>query len=175
MNLILVLALTSWPAFARIIRSVVIEARSMSYVEAAYGLGSTKARIARRHLLPATLGVLPTKLILTVRFAVFAEATLAFLDLAGSDSVSWGTMLSHAFNDPLLFSRPVWPWLLLPPMAAIMALILGATWLTTGLGSPAGPAPRFRDGGTLDSTASGRAASSRPARSAPSPSPWRWR
>ncbi|MDP9379897.1 MAG: ABC transporter permease [Chloroflexota bacterium] len=130
LNLILVLALLSWPAFARVVRSVVIQTRSAPYVEAAGALGATGARIAVRHLFPATLSLLPTKLILTVRFAVFAEATLAFLGLAEGGSVSWGTMLSHAFSDPLLFSRPVWPWLVLPPTLAIMALILVTTWIS---------------------------------------------
>jgi len=131
-NLILVLALLSWPAFARVVRSVVLQTRSASYIEATRALGATDAHIVRRHLLPATLDVLPTKLTLTVRFAIFAEATLAFLGLGDSASVSWGTMLSYAFNEPLLFNRPVWPWLILPPTAAIMALILATTWISSG-------------------------------------------
>lgn len=142
LNLILVLALLSWPAFARVVRSVVIQTRSAPYVEAASALGATGARIAGRHLFPATLSLLPTKLILTVRFAVFAEATLAFLGLAEGGSVSWGTMLNHAFNDPLLFSRPVWPWLVLSPTLAIMAMILGTTWLSSGIEVRMGTAPR---------------------------------
>jgi len=140
-NLVLALALLSWPAFARIVRSVVIEVRSAPYVEAARSLGGTRAHVARRHLLPATLDLLPTKLILTVRFAVFAEATLAFLGLADSGSVSWGTMLSNAFDDPLLFSRPVWPWLVFPPAVAIVTLILATTWLSTGIEGSIGGVP----------------------------------
>lgn len=131
-NLILALALLSWPAFARVVRSIVIQARSAAYVEAARALGAPGMHIVRQHLLPATLDVLPTKLILTVRFAVFAEATLAFLGLSSSGSVSWGAMLSWAFSDPLLFSRTVWPWLILPPTMAIMALILAALWISSG-------------------------------------------
>ncbi len=77
--------------------------------------------------------MLPTKLILTVRFAVFAEATLAFVGLADRSAVSWGGMLSEAFSDPLLFSRPVWPWLVLPPTLAIVSLILATTWLSSGI------------------------------------------
>ncbi len=141
-KLILMLALLSWPAFARVIRSIVIQTRSAPYVEAARALGPTGAYIVRRHILPPTLDMLPAKLILTVRFAVFAEATLAFLGLAASGSVSWGTMLGDAFNDPLLFSRPVWPWLVLPPTVAIMALVLATTWLSSGLESLPGRSRR---------------------------------
>ncbi len=128
LNVILVLALLSWPGFARIVRGIVLQTRSAPYVEASRALGATPLHVARRHLLPATLAILPTKIVLTVRFAVFAEATLAFLGLAASDGISWGLMLSWAFNDPLLFARPVWPWLVLPPTLAIAALVLATVW-----------------------------------------------
>lgn len=132
-NLILVLALLSWPAFARVVRGIVLGARAAPYVEASRALGASGPHIVLRHLLPATLAVLPTKLVLTVRFAVFAEATLAFLGLGGGDAVSWGLMLGWAFNDPLLFSRPVWPWLVLPPALAIVAVMLATVWVGSGI------------------------------------------
>jgi len=132
-NLIVVLSLLSWPAFARVVRGVVLQTRSAPYVEASRATGATGLHVARRHVLPATLDVLPTKLILTVRFAVFAETTLGFLGLSGGGSTSWGTMLSWAVADPLLFARPAWPWLVLPPALAIMALILATVWLIGGL------------------------------------------
>lgn len=129
-NLILVLGLLSWPAFARVVRSIVIGARGSPYVEAGRALGASDAHVMVRHLLPATLSALPTKLVLTMRYAVFAEATLAFLGLGGGDAIGWGTMLNQAFRDPLLFSRPVWPWLVLPPTIAIAALILATVWVS---------------------------------------------
>jgi ABC-type dipeptide/oligopeptide/nickel transport system permease subunit len=138
-HLVLALALLSWPSFARIVRSLVIAVRVAPYVTAAWALGATRHHVARQHLLPATLAVLPTKLILTVRFAVFTEATLAFLGLGDPAAISCGTMLSQAFNDPLLFTRPVWPWLVLPPALAIIGLVLVTVWLSRLLG--AGRAP----------------------------------
>lgn len=144
-HLILVLALLSWPAFARVVRGVVLNVRAAPYVEASRAIGAPRSHIIRRHLLPATLDVLPTKLVLTVRFAVFAEATLAFLGLASSDQVSWGLMLNWAFADPLLFARPIWPWLVLPPTLAIGGLILATVWVSGGIGQARGaPAPRRR-------------------------------
>lgn len=133
LNLVMVLALLSWPAFARIVRAVVIGARSALYVEASRSLGATTWHVMIRHLLPATLDVLPAKLLLTVRYAVFAESTLAFLGLGASNTISWGTMLNIAFGDPLLFSRSVWPWLVLPPAIAIAMLILATVWVGSGL------------------------------------------
>lgn len=149
-HLVGALALLSWPAFARIVRSLVLAVRAAPYVTAARALGATRLHIARQHLLPATLDILPTKLILTVRFAVFTEATLAFLGLGDPSTISCGTMLSQAFNDPLLFSRPVWPWLVLPPAGVIVGLVLATVWLGRTLGAGARPesagpeAPRIR-------------------------------
>lgn len=133
LHLVLALGLLSWPAFARVVRSIVITTRSAPYVEAARALGGTRFHIARWHLLPATLDVLPTKLILTIHFAIFAEATLAFLGLGDPTTISCGTMLSRAFNDPLLFSRPVWPWLILPPTLVISGLVLTTVWISRRL------------------------------------------
>ena len=127
-NLVLVLGLLSWPAFARVVRGVVVQTRAAPFVEASRAAGGSPFHVARRHLLPVTLDLLPTKLVLTVRFAVTAEATLAFLGLAGSDDPGWGQMLSWAFADPLLFARPVWPWLVLPPALAIVLLVLATVW-----------------------------------------------
>ncbi len=158
-NLILVMALLSWPAFARIVRSVVLATRSAAYVEASRALGASDGHVIRRHLLPATIDVLPTKLVLTLRFAVFAETTLAFLGLGGNDAISWGTMLSWAFGDPLIFSRPVLPWLIVPPMVAIVTLILATVWVGTGVvegrrgrdrGTARGLASRRRGGASCD-------------------------
>ena len=141
-NVIAALALLSWPAFARIVRSVVLQTRFAPFVEASRALGATDAHVIRHHVLSATLDVLPTKLVLTVRFAIFAEATLAFLGLGSGDAVSWGTMLNWAFSDPLLFSRPVWPWLVLPPTLATAALILATVWIGgTFAESPNHPSP----------------------------------
>lgn len=138
-HLVGALALLSWPSFARIVRSLVLTVRAAPYVTAAWALGATRRHIALRHLLPATLDILPTKLILTVRFAIFTEATLAFLGLGDPDAISCGTMLSQAFNDPLLFTRPAWPWLVLPPALAIVGLVLATVGLSRTLDG--GPLP----------------------------------
>jgi peptide/nickel transport system permease protein len=138
-NLILTLGLLSWPAFARIVRARVIEVRGAPYVEAARVLGATPLRVALRHVAPATLELLPAKLVLTVRFAIFAEATLAFLGLGDPTQRSWGTMLGWALSDPLVFVGSSWTWWVLPPAVAIVLAVLSTTWLA--LGSDDSPTP----------------------------------
>lgn len=130
-HLVLALGLLSWPAFARVVRARVITVISEPYVEAARALGGTPLHVARRHILPATVDLLPAKLVLTVRFALFAEATLAFLGLGDPSARSWGTMLGRAFSDPLVFASGSWTWWVLPPALAIVGAVLGTTWLAT--------------------------------------------
>jgi ABC-type dipeptide/oligopeptide/nickel transport system permease subunit len=130
---IVTLGMLSWPGFARIVRAQVLGLRTRPYVEAARAVGASEVRVAVRHVMPGTLGLLPAKLVLTVRFAVFGEATLAFLGLGDPSTPSWGGMIGWAFTDPLLFARPTWVWLVGPPAVLIMLTVLATTWLATGL------------------------------------------
>ena len=139
LHLMLVLGLLSWPAFARVVRARVIAVRREPYVEATRALGGSSLRVAVYHVMPATLELLPAKLVLTVRFAIFAEATLAFLGLGDPSARSWGTMLGWAFRNPLAFVDGSWTWWVLPPALAIVAAVLSTTWLATGK-SDIGPA-----------------------------------
>jgi peptide/nickel transport system permease protein len=129
----LVLGTLLWPAFARVVRAQVLAVRGAGYVEAARALGAGQGRVALVHVLPATLGLIPANLLLTVRFGLFAEATLAFLGLGDPAAPSWGTTLGWAFNDPLLFSRGTWAWWVLPPAASIALVVLATTALASGL------------------------------------------
>jgi peptide/nickel transport system permease protein len=123
-NVALMLGLLAWPAFARVVRAQVIATREALYVEAARGLGASPIRIAVTHVLPATLAIFPAHLVLTLRFAVFAEATLAFLGLGDPSAASWGSMLGWAFANPLLFTTTAWTWLVLSPALGIALLLL---------------------------------------------------
>jgi ABC-type dipeptide/oligopeptide/nickel transport system permease subunit len=132
-HVVLTLGLLSWPTFCRVVRAQVIAMRGAPHVEAARCLGASWARVGRVHLLPATLGLLPANLVVTVRLAVFAEATLGFLGLGDPSVTTWGAWLGIAFADPLLFTTPAWTWLVVPPATGIALLVLGSAWLGTRL------------------------------------------
>lgn len=134
LHIVLTLGLLSWPDFARVVRAQVIASRGAPHVEAARALGATPLRVALRHVLPATYGLLPAKIVLTVRFALFADATLSFLGLGDTSAQSWGSMLGTAFNYPLLFAGHLWLWWTLPPALSIALVVLATTWLATGVG-----------------------------------------
>lgn len=147
LHLMLTLGLLSWPAFARVVRARVLAVRAEPYVEAARALGASPWRVATRHVAPATLQLLPAKLVLTVRFAIFAEATLGFLGLGNPSTRSWGSMLGWAFSNPVAFVGGAWTWWVLPPALAIVAAVLSTTWLSIGAERESRPGQRPQRGG----------------------------
>jgi peptide/nickel transport system permease protein/oligopeptide transport system permease protein len=93
--IILVLAGLGWTTAARVIRSSVISAKQQDYVQAARMLGAGHGRIMRSHILPNSLA--PVVVVLTIALGAFiaTEATLAFLGIGLTDTVSWGADINN--------------------------------------------------------------------------------
>jgi ABC-type dipeptide/oligopeptide/nickel transport system permease subunit len=116
------LALISWPAYARVVRSQAGGVLRRDYVEAARAAGATGTRVLRTCVLPEVLPVLWTKFLLTLRWTILMEATLALMGLGDPSAISWGLILQAAFGYPLLFATSAWAWWALPPALAIAIL-----------------------------------------------------
>src|SRR5262249_11718166 len=88
--IIAVLAGLGWTTAARVIRASVITAKQQDYVQAARMLGAGNIRIMWRHILPNSLA--PVVVVLTIALGSFiaTEATLAFLGIGLTGTVSWG-------------------------------------------------------------------------------------
>jgi oligopeptide transport system permease protein len=96
-QVVLSIAVLSWPVSMRIMRSATLVAKQQDYVKAARGLGASPLRIVFRHLLPNT--VAPVLVYATIALGAFigAEATLAFLGIGlRPPVVSWGVMISES-------------------------------------------------------------------------------
>jgi peptide/nickel transport system permease protein len=119
--LIIVLGLTGWVTFARVVRGEVLSVKTQEYVEAAHAIGQTQFKILFRHVLPnvtASIIVLATLQVATV---IIAESSLSFLGLGVQPpTVTWGIMLSEG-RDHLATS---W-WLATFPGVAITLTVLG--------------------------------------------------
>lgn len=124
-TLIVVLGLTGWVTFARVIRGEVLSVKEREYVESARSVGQTRLLILARHVLPnvtASVIVLATLQISTV---IIAESSLSFLGLGVQPpTVTWGTMLAEG-RDHLATS---W-WLATFPGIAITLTVLGTILL----------------------------------------------
>ncbi|MBA3336704.1 MAG: ABC transporter permease [Chloroflexia bacterium] len=120
-KLILVLALTGWVGYARIVRLQAAALRRAPFIEAARAIGATPVRIAMRHTLPQLPGPIIVVASQQVAAMILYEAALSYLGLGvPSDVITWGGMVA-AGRDSLLTA---W-WVSTLPGVAIALTILG--------------------------------------------------
>ena len=124
-----IIALTFWPATARVVRSQVLSVRRRDHVVAATGFGAGTVHVLRRHVLPAVGLVLAAELVTAAGRAVVLETGLAFLGLGDPSVTSWGSVMRDAFGFSGLFYTRAWAWWLLPPLLAVTLLLVGVTFL----------------------------------------------
>jgi peptide/nickel transport system permease protein len=95
-TLILVIGLSGWVGYARVLRSQVIVLRSREFVDAIHALGGSIARIVLKHILPNVVSSLIVIATLELARAVVLEATLSFLGLGiQPPTPSWGGMIQE--------------------------------------------------------------------------------
>jgi peptide/nickel transport system permease protein len=119
-NLILVLAITSWVDYARVVRAEVLAIREREFVEAARAIGVRDLRLLPRHILPNVYTVIIVIATLQIAKVVILEASLSFLGLGiQPPTPSWGRMLADGRD----FVASAW-WLAAFPGLAILLLVL---------------------------------------------------
>jgi peptide/nickel transport system permease protein len=119
-NLILVVGLSNWAAYARVVRAETLAVRERPYVEAARSLGLPLPRIVGRHILPNVGASLIVVATFGVAGAILTEAGLSFLGLGVPVAIpSWGGMLAEGrqFVDTRY-------WLALFPGAALFVTVM---------------------------------------------------
>ena len=95
-TLIVVIGLSGWVAYARVLRSQVLVLRSREFVDAIQALGGSVPRIVGRHIVPNVLSSLVVIATLELARAVVLEATLSFLGLGiQPPTPSWGGMVQE--------------------------------------------------------------------------------
>jgi peptide/nickel transport system permease protein len=119
-TVILVLGLTGWERYARVVRAEVLALRERDFVEAAWAMGAGAARIVLRHVLPNTLSSAIVLATLQVAQAILAEAALSFLGVGtGKTHPTWGQMIAQGREVVTL----AW-WLPTFPGLAILVTVL---------------------------------------------------
>ena len=128
-TMIIVLALTNWMIYARVVRGIVLSVRQTPYVEAAEMIGAPQSRVIFRHILPNLSSPLLTLGILEFTNIVLAEAALSFLGLGVQPpATSWGLDISTGKD----YIFVAW-WLVTFPGLCISITVLSinlfANWL----------------------------------------------
>lgn len=119
-NVIMVLALTRWPRYARIAYSQTLSVANMPYVRLAALMGAGAPRILFRHILPNIVGAVSVVATLEFGLMILFEAGLSFLGLGVQPpTASWGAMLSTGRN----YVATAW-WVATLPGACLFVLVL---------------------------------------------------
>jgi peptide/nickel transport system permease protein len=93
-TLIVVIGLSGWVAYARILRAQVLTLRSREFVDAILALGGSTGRVVLRHIVPNVISSLVVVATLELARAIVLEATLSFLGLGVQPPTpSWGGMI----------------------------------------------------------------------------------
>ena len=128
-NIIIAIAFTATPAFARIALAAVITQRNREYVQACRAMGFSAPRILFRHILPAILPEVMVMASLWMATAVRTEASLAFVGLGlAPPTPTWGGMVRDGFENILNSFH-----LALIPSLAILLLVLAFNLIGDGL------------------------------------------
>jgi peptide/nickel transport system permease protein len=128
-NLVVAIALTAIPPFARIARAPTIAVKEREFVEAGRALGYSDLRLMLGHILP---NILPEILVmgsLWLATAIRVEASLAFIGLGvAPPTATWGGMIREGFEN-ILDSF----WLALFPSFAILLVVFALNLMGDGL------------------------------------------
>jgi len=128
-NVILVLGISSWVGYARIVRGTVLSLREQPFIEAAHCIGLSSGRLIFRHLLPnvwTPVIVLATQ---GVGGAILAESSLTFLGLGISPLIpTWGAMVADGRN----YLTTAW-WISTLPGLLLTTTVLAIYFLGDGL------------------------------------------
>jgi len=120
-NIIIVIAVTTWADYARVIRAQVLSIRENEFVDLAKVAGCSTFRILRKHIFPSTINSLIIIGTLMLGRVIILESALSFLGLGVQPPTpSWGSMLA----DGRQYITYAW-WLATFPGLAIMLVVLG--------------------------------------------------
>lgn len=125
LNLILILGITAWAPYARVVFTSVLSLKEMEFVEAARAAGLGPVRIMVRHLVPNLASSLMVLLSFELAQLVVVESSLSFLGLGVQPpNPSWGSMIADARE----YLYDAW-WASALPGAAIVLTVLAFSLL----------------------------------------------
>src|SRR5581483_11131729 len=119
-NMVLVLGLTGWPVYARVVRAEVLSLREREFVVAGVSLGLSPLRLLAAHIVPNVANLVLVLASVEVARMIVVESFLSYLGLGVPPPVpSWGGMLSEG----QLYVLTKW-WLATFPGLAILVTVL---------------------------------------------------
>lgn len=137
-NLIIAIALTAVPPFARTARAPTIAVKERDYIEACRALGFGHPRIILKHVFPNVFSEILVMGSLWLATAIRVEASLSFIGLGVKPpTASWGGMIREGFENILDNV-----WLSVCPSMAILLVVFSLNLLGDGLRDAIDPKTR---------------------------------
>jgi peptide/nickel transport system permease protein len=91
----LALAISWWPWYARIARSIAVSLREQPFVDAARAIGVSDRRVVGRHIIPNALAPIVVQATIDIGTVILAAGSLAFIGLgARPPQPDWGLMVA---------------------------------------------------------------------------------
>jgi peptide/nickel transport system permease protein len=119
---VVVIGVAGWARTARLVRGVVLSAKTRDFVTAARASGGSEAYVLRSHVLPQALGVALTQASILIPQYTLAEISLSFLGLGVAEPTpSWGTLMSAMLRQELTSAN--W-WMAAPAVVLVMVFLL---------------------------------------------------
>ena len=121
-NVIIILLIWSWSAYARLVRAEVLSLRERDFVTASRAAGGGGWWIVRKHLFPNVVNTIVVILTLEVAVVILAEAALSFLGVGvPAGTASWGRMITDGREVMNVAWWPIW----LPGLALLTISLTG--------------------------------------------------
>ncbi len=129
LNVIIVLAVTSWVSYAKVVRATTLSIRERDFIEASRSIGLRSTSIIRRDVLPNIMSPFLVLASFEAAAMVIAEASLSYLGLGvPSDIPTWGSILAGGRDYVIV----AW-WIAALPGLALVATALSFNLLGDGL------------------------------------------
>jgi peptide/nickel transport system permease protein len=124
-NTIILLIVSQWVQYARLVRGSVLTLREREFILSARAIGVKDWRIIIHHLLPNLIGPVIVLMTLNVATNILLESSLTFLGLGIDPTIpSWGGMLAEGRT----YLQTAW-WVSVFPGLAILLTVLGLNLL----------------------------------------------
>ena len=121
-NVIIILLIWTWSAYARLVRAEVLSLRERDFVTASRAAGGGGWWIMRKHLFPNVVNTIVIILTLEVAVVILAEAALSFLGVGvPAGTASWGRMITDGRQVMNVAWWPIW----LPGLALLTISLTG--------------------------------------------------
>lgn len=128
---VVIIAITTWPNLARIVRGTFLSVREQEFVLGARAIGASDFRVIFKHFIPNAIGPIIVNATLMMATLIIIESGLSFIGLGvPQPTPTWGNMISEAQNVRILRNHPE-AWI--PPGLAIFITVLAINFIGDGL------------------------------------------